>query len=72
MRDVDASLRELARLSAIELDSEEGRREMARRAREARRKAFVDMGAEAIDARIRELAELSALCASLARGSRER
>lgn len=69
MRDVDARIRELARLSAIELDSPEGRRDMARRAREARRMALVDMGPRAIDSRIRELAELSALCASLARGS---
>jgi hypothetical protein len=62
---IDARLREVARLSAAYLDSDEGRRDMERRAREARRTELVDMTASAIDARLRELAKLSQLCRSL-------
>lgn len=65
MDDVDQRLRELARLSAEWLDGDEGRRDMARRARQARADAAVDMSAAAVDARLRELADLSALCQSL-------
>lgn len=66
MRDaIDERLRECARLSALAMDSDEGRRDMARRAREARRTAVIDMSTEAVDARLRECAELSALCRSL-------
>jgi hypothetical protein len=66
MRDaIDERLRECARLSALAMDSDEGRRDMKRRAREARRSAVVDMSADAIDARIRECSALSALCGSL-------
>ncbi len=64
--DAGARIRELARLSAERWDSEAGRRDMARRAREARRSAVIDMSGEAVGARIRELAELSRLCAELA------
>lgn len=70
MDDVDARIRECARLSALALDTPEGRENMARRAREARRTAVIDMSADAIDARLREVAELSALCRSLAAAGR--
>lgn len=70
--DVDARILELARLSAAEQARPEVRREMAARAREARRTALVDMGSSTVDARIRELAQLSALCRSLGATSRSR
>lgn len=62
---IDARLRELAGLSAAYLDADEGRRDMERCARAARRSEIIDMSASAIDARLRELASLSRLCASL-------
>lgn len=67
---VDARLRALAQLSREYFDSAEGRRDMEKRVREARRAAVVDMSAEAVDARLRELSEMSRLCASLARARR--
>lgn len=70
--DVAGRLRELSRLSAAALDTEEGRRDMARRARLARRRAVVDMSGRGVAARIRELASVSQLCASLARARRDR
>jgi hypothetical protein len=67
---IDSRLREVARLSAAYLDSDEGRRDMERRAREARRTEAIDMSASAIDARLRQLARLSQLCRSLGAAAR--
>lgn len=68
MSDVDARLREMARLSARWRDSEEGRAWSAREARRARREAIVDMSPSAIDRRLRALASVSRLAIDLARG----
>ncbi|RLB51032.1 MAG: hypothetical protein DRJ42_17665 [Deltaproteobacteria bacterium] len=66
---VDEALRRWSELTREWMDSEEGRADMALRAREARR-APVDMSPSAIDARLREMADLSALCADLARAEK--
>jgi hypothetical protein len=64
---LDDRLRELAWASAAWCNSADGHADMARRAREARRDARIDMSDAALDARLRRMASMTELCVALSR-----